>query len=293
MSINFKRGFEYTRKSIGEICYPGRGRPAGGNWDTGYVSFENNLIIFMNIGVAGTTGHDFDNHFDEKNNTIIWFGKPNAHSGQPTFRRLINGETTPHFFARWDSTKPEFIFLGIGSIVNYTDGVKTREGTTIKLILTCEDSREIINSAFSAKEQASLQKEDIILPSSSFVIEKHLEDYIFKNWNSTVFGKNYNIYENGRQFPTDTGPLDILALRDDKREFLVLELKRDKASDIVVGQTLRYMGYIKSSVAKNQESVRGCIIATEEDQGLKNALSVTPHIDFYKYNINFSLNKTD
>ncbi len=293
MSINFKRGFEYTRKSIGEICYPGRGRPAGGNWDTGYTSFENNLIIFMNIGVAGRTGHDFDNHFDEKNNTIIWFGKPNAHSGQPTFRRLINGETTPHFFARWDSTKPEFIYLGIGSIVNYTDRVKTREGPTIKLILTCEDSKEIINSAFSAKEQASLQKEDIILPSSSFVVEKHLEDYIFKNWDSTVFGKNYNIYENGRQFPTDTGPLDILALRDDKKEFLVLELKRDKASDIVVGQTLRYMGYIKSSVAKNQESVRGCIIATEEDQGLKNALSVTPHIDFYKYKINFSLDKTD
>ena len=157
MSLYFKRGFVYTRKSIGDICYPGQGITAGGNWYTGYTPFENNLIIFMNIGVAGRTGHDFDNHFDEKNNTIIWFGKPNAHSGQPTFRRLINGETTPHFFARWDSTKPEFIYLGIGSIVNYTDGVKTREGTTIKLTLTCEDSKEIINS--------SLSEEDIILPS--------------------------------------------------------------------------------------------------------------------------------
>ena len=284
MSLYFKRGFVYTRKSIGEICYPGVGRPAGGNWDTGYTSFENNLIIFMNIGVPGRTGHDFDNHFDEKNNTIIWFGKPNAHSGQPIFRRLISGETTPHFFARWDSGKPDFIYLGVGSIVNYSDGVKTREGTTIKLTLTCEDSKEIINS--------SLSKEDIILPSSSFAVEKHLEDYICKNWNTTVFGKNYKIHENGRQFPTDTGPLDILALRDDKKEFLVLELKRDKASDIVVGQTLRYMGFIKNTLATNQESVRGGIIATEEDQGLKNALLVTPDIDFYKYNINFSLDKT-
>ena len=33
-NLSFKRGFEYTRKSIGEICYPGVGRPAGGNWDT-------------------------------------------------------------------------------------------------------------------------------------------------------------------------------------------------------------------------------------------------------------------
>ena len=53
MSLYFKRGFVYTRKSIGEICYPGVGRPAGGNWDTGYTSFENNLIIFMNINKTG------------------------------------------------------------------------------------------------------------------------------------------------------------------------------------------------------------------------------------------------
>ena len=57
----------------------------------------------------------------------------------------------------------------------------------------------------------------------------------------------------------------------------------------MVGQTLRYMGFIKNTLATNQESVRGGIIATEEDQGLKNALLVTPDIDFYKYNINFSL----
>jgi hypothetical protein len=63
MDLNFKRGSIYTRKSIGEICYPGKGRPYGGNWDTGYVSVENNLIIFMNIGIAGRTGHDFDNEY--------------------------------------------------------------------------------------------------------------------------------------------------------------------------------------------------------------------------------------
>ena len=108
---------------------------------------------------------------------------------------------------------------------------------------------------------------------------------------STVFGINYDIYENGRQFQTDTGPLDILALRNDNKEFLVLELKRDKASDIVVGQTLRYMGYIKNNIAKNNQKVRGCIIVTEEDQGLRNALSITPDIDFYKYQVNFLLNK--
>ena len=64
MNLSFKRGGIYTRKSIGEICFPGVGRPKGGNWDTGYVRVENNVIIFMNIGVAGRTGHNFDNFFE-------------------------------------------------------------------------------------------------------------------------------------------------------------------------------------------------------------------------------------
>ena len=290
-NLSFKRGFEYTRKSIGEICYPGVGRPAGGNWDTGYTSFENNLIIFMNIGIPGKTGHDFDNYFDEQNNTITWFGKPNAHSKQPTFKKLLNKEIIPHFFARYNSKKPEFIYLGVGSIVKFEDGVNTKEGPTIKLTLTCNDAKDIIDFSMPSQNKNFKNNELITNPASSFVMEKHLEDYMFKNWKSTVFGTNYDIYENGRQFQTDTGPLDILALRNDKKEFLVLELKRDKASDIVVGQTLRYMGYVKNKIAKNNQNVRGCIIATEEDQGLKNALSVTPDIDFYKYQVNFSLNK--
>jgi hypothetical protein len=49
----------------------------------------------MNIGVPGRTGHDFDNQFNSKSNSIIWFGKPNSHSKQPTFKKLLKGETTP------------------------------------------------------------------------------------------------------------------------------------------------------------------------------------------------------
>jgi len=41
---------------------PETGRPAGVTWDTGYGRVKNKLIIFMNIGVSGTTGHDFDTY---------------------------------------------------------------------------------------------------------------------------------------------------------------------------------------------------------------------------------------
>ena len=60
----FKIGSKYTRKDIGYLYFPNKGRPKGGDWDTGYVRVENDLVIFMNIGVPGSTGHDFPNEYN-------------------------------------------------------------------------------------------------------------------------------------------------------------------------------------------------------------------------------------
>ena len=202
MNLDFKRGSKYTRKSIGEICFPGVGRPAGGNWDTGYVTVEDNLIIFMNIGVPGRTGHDFDNKFDEQTNTITWYGKPNPHSGQPIFQNLLGANLTPHFFARWDQ-KPDFTYLGVGLINSFKDDAQTKEGKAIELKLIVKDAKDILNYAANSEDLIISPKDELILPPSSFVLEKHLEDYICKHWEETVFGKDFNIYEKGRQFKTD------------------------------------------------------------------------------------------
>ena len=125
------------------------------------------------------------------------------------------------------------------------------------------------------------------------MLERHLEEYIERFWNETIFGKDYDIYENGRQFPTETGPLDLLAKSKDQKEFLVIELKRDKTSDVAVAQTLRYMGYINKTLATDNHRVKGCIIGPHEDQNLVNAISMVPDIDFYRYNLNFSLDRID
>ena len=247
----------------------------------------------MNIGVAGTTGHDFDNCFDRKTNTVVWFGKPRAHSRQPTFQNLLNGALTPHFFARWNSNNPEFIYLGVGSIVAFEDDVNTQHGQTIRLTLTVSHVEDIIASSLPELQAERLHVDLSHSSSSSFVLEKHLEDYLCKNWDTTIFGKNYSIVENGRQYQTDTGPLDILAQRKDKKEFMVIELKRDETSDTAVAQTLRYIHFVKQSLALNNEHVKGCIIATQADQALMNAIAETPHIDFYRYKIDFSLNLVD
>lgn len=44
------------------------------------------------------------------------------------------------------------------------------------------------------------------------------------------------------------------------------ELKRGHASDVVVGQILRYMAYIKKQMTESEQIVEGVIIALENDQ---------------------------
>ena len=128
-----------------------------------------------------------------------------------------------------------------------------------------------------------------------FALEKHLEDFLVQNWKQTELGKRYDLFQdengNGQQYPTDTGPIDILAISKDKQELLVVELKKGRASDSVVGQIQRYMGYIVEELAENHQSVRGAIIALEDDQRIRRALRVATNIEFYRYEVSFRLFK--
>ncbi|WP_028456295.1 endonuclease NucS domain-containing protein [Chitinilyticum litopenaei] len=132
---------------------------------------------------------------------------------------------------------------------------------------------------------------------ASFALEKHLEEFLVANWAQTELGQGYDIYSEdgeliGQQYPSDTGPMDILAISKDKQELLVVELKKGRASDAVVGQVLRYMGYVMSELAEPTQRVRGAIIALEDDPRLRRALTAVPNVDFYRYQISFKLVKS-
>ena len=127
-----------------------------------------------------------------------------------------------------------------------------------------------------------------------FALEKHLEDFLVSNWESTELGRGYDIYKVdgeivGQQYPSDTGPIDILAISKDGRELLVVELKKGRASDVVVGQIQRYMGYVMDELAEANQTVKGIIIALEDDLRIRRALRVANGIQFYRYKVNFSL----
>jgi len=135
---------------------------------------------------------------------------------------------------------------------------------------------------------------DSVEDPTVFALEKQLEDFLVHNWQHTSLGAEYDIYEVdgqvlGQQYPSDTGPIDILAMSKDKSRLLVVELKKGKTSDVVLGQIQRYMGYVKDELLEGGQTVEGLIIALDDDRRLKRALSVTTGIRFMRYRVSFSL----
>jgi restriction system protein len=127
-----------------------------------------------------------------------------------------------------------------------------------------------------------------------FAMEKHLEDFLVANWSQTMLAAEWSIYEEdgeriGQQYATDAGIIDILARSKDGNRLLVVELKRGRATDVVVGQVLRYMGFIREQVAEANQSVEGIVIALEDDQKLRWALSSVPSVKFLRYQVSFKL----
>jgi restriction system protein len=59
-----------------------------------------------------------------------------------------------------------------------------------------------------------------------------------------------------------------------------------------VGQVLRYMGYVLEELVVEGQTVRGVIIALEDDMKLKHALAVSPNVSFYRYSVSFKLFKS-
>ena len=176
-----------------------------------------------------------------------------------------------------------------------SDGLRNSAGS-IGTVSNISKHATELEQLLSAETVAITVTDETIEDPSVFALEKHLEEFLIANWSSTELGLTHDIFEDegeliGQQYPTDTGFIDILAISKDRSELLVVELKKGRASDAVVGQVQRYMGYLIDEVAEANQSVRGCIIALEDDLRIRRALRINPLIDFYRYEVTFSLRK--
>lgn len=167
-------------------------------------------------------------------------------------------------------------------------------GTCSDITQYAAELQTIISSPGYVSAHERLELEDEVV----FALESQLKEFLVANWSSTDIGHKYDIFEDegqrvGIEYPTDTGRIDILAISKDSRELLVIELKRGRVSDVVVGQIQRYMGYVTEVLAEENQTVRGVIIGFEDDLNLRRALVVTRNIEFFRYEVKFRLVKGD
>jgi restriction system protein len=136
-------------------------------------------------------------------------------------------------------------------------------------------------------------QEPSVEDENEFVLEKYLEDFMVSNFDA-IFKGAIKLYEDdegndGQQYSTGIGSIDILAFDANSHDFIVIELKKGRPSDQVVGQVLRYMGWVKQNLCKDGCTVKGLIICREPDEKLTYALSMTENIDVRYYSVSFKL----
>jgi hypothetical protein len=115
-----------------------------------------------------------------------------------------------------------------------------------------EDAEEILKDAETRLEvgqHQSLRKRQR---------EKFLEDYCAENPDLVESG--LQLVEGGRQYPTATGPIDLLCV-DQAGCYVVVEIKVDEAGDSAFGQLLRYMAWVHVDLPEGRDNVRGILLA--------------------------------
>jgi hypothetical protein len=152
-------------------------------------------------------------------------------------------------------------------------------------------SKEEISVPLQVEEVAE-EEEDAT--GFSFEFEADLEGHLANNLGNIEEGLKLYFSSDGvkgRQFSTEVGRIDLLAL-DKDGHFVVIELKVGQATDRVSSQLLRYMGWVKRHVAGNRK-VRGIIVCRNATDGLKYATSTLENVSIKEYEVHFSFHDAD
>lgn len=104
------------------------------------------------------------------------------------------------------------------------------------------------------------------------VLEKGIEYALKENLSSL----GLKLVKGGQQSPMGSGRCDLLCM-DANENYVVIEIKREKETgDEVVGQCLRYIGFVKSTMLKAQQNVSGLIITGGYNDDISWAIKALP-----------------
>jgi len=102
-----------------------------------------------------------------------------------------------------------------------------------------------------------------------FIWENGLEEAVKKNLSQLKLTLAEDNIQQQCSLGIGVGRTDLIC-RDDKGNFVVLEIKATHSSDNVVGQILRYMGYVRENWAeKENKIVKGIILTPSYDEKLR------------------------
>lgn len=212
----------------------------------------------------------FQEHYPKiKNNTIT------AH-----IRGLTANDPNRHHYAWLASKEPVFTRTGYGKLRRFDPdeigGDGGDEGT--------DGGGEEVG-----EDQPTIEEE------AEFVLESQLEEFLIGNWHIIHWGRHLQIWKSssgisGHQYNIPgIGRLDFLCIDTTTEALVVVELKRGRPSDRVVGQIARYMGWVRRNLAAAGQAVEGLIVAHETDEALGYAVSEIPGLRLMTYEVKFEL----
>jgi hypothetical protein len=154
----------------------------------------------------------------------------------------------------------------------------------IKTLLNLDKYTQVNNLLwFAAIQDEETGPEDVIKSYGSISMENDLRDFLAGNIflvekGLTLIGKEYDTREAGR--------IDLLC-KDKNGYHVVIELKKGRIGHEVVGQTLKYIGWVQENLSKK---ARGIIVVNEPDDKLRYAaLPIGDLIKVKYYKVSFSI----
>jgi endonuclease len=149
--------------------------------------------------------------------------------------------------------------------------------------------RQELNDTENIAAETEPETEAGVEAAREFAFERDLRNYLVKNL--ALIEPGLRLYDEegitGVEFPVGGRLIDILAIDKDGC-YVVVELKVSRGYDRVVGQLLRYMGWVEQNMEPSHP-VRGIIVAKEITSDLKLAVSRVSGVRLIEYEISFEL----